>query len=138
MLIKQIMMGIIGISSGLFVAVGFIAFITLIGIFPRLQGQTRTAKYAVVYENFMVLGVLFGNIMSMYKVGFLLGPAGTLIYGFFSGIFVGCLAGALSEVLNVIPVFSRRAKMRTGLAYIVIFIAIGKGLGSVMQFFVLK
>ncbi|MCI5502868.1 MAG: stage V sporulation protein AB, partial [Eubacterium sp.] len=55
--------------------------------------------------------------------------------GFFTGIFVGCLAGALAEVVNIIPILSRRVKLRKGFPYFVKAAAVGKCIGSLIQFY---
>ena len=54
----------------------------------------------------------------------------------FAGVFVGCLAMALAEVLKVIPIFAMRVKLTCGMPFVVAAIAIGKGVGSFLQLFV--
>ena len=56
------------------------------------------------------------------------------ILGIFAGIFVGCWAMALAEVLNVFPIFVRRIKLIRCLPYLIISIAIGKGVGALLYF----
>ena len=58
----------------------------------------------------------------------------TLFFGFFAGIFVGCLALAIAEMLNTIPVFTRRIGFRHGLGIVVLCIALGKAVGSLLYF----
>ena len=63
--------------------------------------------------------------------------AGTLIqiiFGLFAGIFVGCLALAIAEMLNTIPVFARRIGFRHGLGIAILSVAMGKLLGSLIYF----
>ena len=63
--------------------------------------------------------------------------AGTLIqivFGLFAGIFVGCLALAIAEMLNTIPVFARRIGFRHGLGIAILAVALGKLMGSVIYF----
>ena len=55
------------------------------------------------------------------------------IGGFF-GIFVGCLAIALAEVLDGIPIFTRRMRLRKGLNTIMISVALGKMAGALLFF----
>ena len=57
------------------------------------------------------------------------------IFGIFSGIFVGCWAMALAEILNVFPVFMRRARIVRYIAAFTISVALGKGLGAGLFFF---
>mgnify|MGYP002515891973 CR=1 FL=1 len=57
------------------------------------------------------------------------------LFGVFAGIFVGCWAMALAEILNVFPIFVRRVKLVKCIPYIILGIAIGKGIGSIVYFF---
>ena len=58
-----------------------------------------------------------------------------ILFGVFAGIFVGCWAMALAEILNVFPIFVRRVKLVKCIPYIILSIAIGKGIGAVVYFF---
>ena len=51
--------------------------------------------------------------------------------GIFSGMFVGCWAMALAEILNLFPVFMRRFNLVNCLAGIILGIAAGKTLGCI-------
>ena len=57
------------------------------------------------------------------------------IMGLCQGIFVGCLAVALAEALNGTAIFARRAKLQMGLSFIVLSVAVGKVLASLLQFY---
>jgi hypothetical protein len=62
------------------------------------------------------------------------GTAFLIVFGFFAGIFVGCLALAIAEMLNSIPIFSRRTGFRHGLGIALLFAALGKMAGSIFYF----
>ena len=62
------------------------------------------------------------------------GTAFHIVFGFFAGIFVGCLALAIAEMLNSIPIFSRRTGFRHGLGTALLFAALGKMAGSIFYF----
>jgi stage V sporulation protein AB len=66
----------------------------------------------------------------------LLGNIGGAIYGFFSGIFIGCLAVSLAEVLDVIPILTRRFSIKIGMAYFIVSLAAGKLIGSLIYFII--
>ena len=57
------------------------------------------------------------------------------VYGILAGIFAGCWAMALAEILNVFPVFLRRTKVVRYLTVLIISLALGKGLGACLFFF---
>lgn len=138
--INKILLGWVAFGAGFAVAGGFIAFISLIGIVTRLAGITKTADHIPVYENSMAMGILLFNLLSLYQPVFswIFPTAGySIIYlsSLFTGIFVGCLAGALAEVVNIIPIFSRRVKLRKGFPYMVKAAALGKCIGCLIQFY---
>lgn len=133
MLIKYLILISIGFAGGLSIAGGTFAFIVMIGVLPRLAGRTHTAWASWQYENMVIAGGLIGNILYLFPMRIPVGYVGLGIYGIFCGIYVGCFAMALAEVLNIIPIFSRRIKLKVGLPIIITAIAIGKALGSFYQ-----
>ncbi len=66
-------------------------------------------------------------------------PIGTIAVIIFSlgiGIFYGGLAVSLAEVLDVVPILSRRGRIKEGMMYFMFAIAFGKLIGSVLYYFV--
>lgn len=128
------------LGAGFAVAGGFVAFVTLIGIVPRLSAITKTASKIPLYENCLAVGLIVMNLLSLYQPDLSWIPYHLVrillnISGFFTGVFVGCLAGALAEVVNVIPILSRRIRLRKGFPYFVKAVAVGKCIGSLIQFY---
>lgn len=128
-------MAIIGLAAGIAIAGGTFAFITWLGIITRLASKTKTASHILLYEDMVVLGAGIGNILYLYEPTIALGLAGLIFYGLFSGIFTGCLAVALAEVIQTFPIFAKRAKIRIGTPYILLALAIGKSIGTLIQAF---
>lgn len=140
MIINKILLMWVVFGAGFAVAGGFIAFISLIGIVTRLAGLTKTANAIPAYENSMAMGLILFNILSLYLPNLRWIPqivALLIIHmgSFLTGIFAGCLAGALAEVVNIIPIFSRRVKLRKGFPYMVKAAAVGKCIGCLIQFY---
>ena len=52
------------------------------------------------------------------------------VFGLFAGMFVGCFAIAIAEMLNTIPIFSRRIKLGKGVGVVMLFLALGKTVGA--------
>lgn len=134
-LIKQIFLAVIGLSCGAAVAGGVFGFITMLGIVPRLAGRTGTAKHILLYESAIILGGALGNIWHIFSIKPLLSLVMVCLYGLFSGIFVGCLAMALAEVLRVLPIMIHRLRLKEGFPIVVLGIALGKTAGALYQFF---
>ena len=120
----------VGISFGAAVAAGLFAFITTVGVVTRLAAGTKTAKYIMLYETIAVIGVTVANLIDLFQWRFAGGVIFRTVCGLFSGVFVGCLAAALAEVVNVFPVMTRRIKLTVGMAYLVLAFALGKGFGA--------
>lgn len=135
MWIHEIMLGFLGLCAGFTVAGGFVALITLLGVIPRLAGETKTAKKAMLYENCLILGILLGNVVSLYSIRLPFGTFFLVLFGLFSGIFTGCMAVALAEIINTFPIFFRRISLRKGAPYIAISLALGKCFGALIQLY---
>ncbi len=135
MLIDTVILSLLGLSFGISVAAGIFAFITMLGVVPRLAHRTGTAVHLYAYETCIIVGGALGNILILFERRILLGNVGLIIYGLFSGIFVGCLAMALAENLRVMPIFSQRLNIRKGMPIIVLMLALGKVAGTIFQYF---
>ncbi len=135
MWVKQLVLAIIGFSSGLLVAGGIFSFIVSLGVVSDFADRTHTGNHILLYENAIMLGAVWGNIVSMYGVPVPESKVLLGMFGIFAGIFVGCWAMALAETLNVFPIFVRRIKLVKCIPYIILSIAIGKGIGAVIYFF---
>ncbi|GFI33131.1 hypothetical protein IMSAGC013_04538 [Lachnospiraceae bacterium] len=130
MWIKQVFLGFIGLASGSAIAAGVFSFIISIGVVPRIIGKSRTAKDIVAYENAVILGGAAGNIFSLFPVSAPLGIGAVIVFGLSAGIFTGCLAVALAEILNTFPIMFRRFGIKEGLSLMLFFMALGKALGA--------
>lgn len=126
---------IIGLSSGFAIAGGIFALITKIGVIPQMADVTHTAQYVTTYEMAVLGGGVTGTCLTVFPISLSLPVWVIGIFGISSGIFVGCLATALSEALNVTAIFTRRLRLHTGIACIVLSMAIGKVLGSLVYFY---
>lgn len=136
MLISKILLAIAGLAAGGIVASCVVAVFIMLGVIPRLAGLTKTAKYLMTYENFFIGGTIIGNLLSFYKVNIPIGTIGLILFGCFSGIYVGCMSVALAEVVKTVPIMSRRLNIRKGLPYFVIALALGKLIGTFVQYFI--
>lgn len=155
MFLKQLFLAIIGLSSGLIVSGGVFTVLISVGLIPRFAGKMHVARKIFVLEEMVVLGTLTGDFFSVFTdlsmagdfvlshqlfgkategVWRLLGTLLLILIGTFSGIFVGCLALAIAEMLDTIPIFARRIGFRHGLGFAILGIALGKLAGSLIYF----
>ncbi|OMP65902.1 stage V sporulation protein AB [Domibacillus epiphyticus] len=123
----------LGIAGGLATGAGYVAFITVLGVIPRLVSATKTQPFINLYEMALVFGVITGTCMHIFSVDLSLPDFMTAIIGLFSGLFIGMAAAALTEVLNVFPILSRRAGVFEQINILMMAVALGKTAGSLVQ-----
>lgn len=155
MFLKQVFLGICGMSFGLLSSAGVFTVLASVGLIPRFAGKMHVAKKVFVLEEAVVFGTLFGGFFSVFSrygeigkfvletqifglqtitVWRIIGNGFLILWGFFAGIFVGCLALAIAEMLNSIPIFARRVGFRHGLGLAIAAAAFGKLIGSLLYF----
>jgi stage V sporulation protein AB len=123
----------IGLASGLAVGSGFVAFLTVLGIIPRLTQLTKTMKMIQHYELAIVLGALTGVLASIRDPVLNLSSYFLIPLGITGGVFFGMLAAALTEVLNVLPILAKRIRLDGELIILIMAIVFGKIFGSIFQ-----
>ncbi len=155
MFLRQVLLAVIGVSAGLIVSAGVFTVLISVGLIPRFAGKMHVANKVFVLEEMVICGTLAGGFFSVFGDWGMIGDfvkghalfgrategawnlAGTLfliLFGVFAGIFVGCLALAIAEMLDTIPVFARRIGFRHGLGIAILAVALGKLTGSIIYF----
>ncbi len=127
---------LLGFANGIVVGSGIVALLTLLDIIPRLAQLTKTYHYITLYENVIIVGAVLAAYMSLSNSSIGLNPLAVIVVGFFIGTFVGLLASALAEVMNVIPVVVRRFRLEGYVHYILYSLILGKVLGSLLHWLV--
>lgn len=127
---------VVGLGSGLVVGTGFVAFITVLGIIPRLVQLSKSKRFLHVFERAVVTGVMFGTYLSFTPFHFKISLIVVSIWGLFHGVFIGLLAAALTEVLNVFPILAKRIKVDQQIIWLMLAIVLGKIGGSLFQWLV--
>ena len=134
----NILLAVIGLSAGTLVAGGLFSFIVGLGVISDFTDRTHTGENILLYEDSVALGGIIGNLIWIYQIGFPGSLAGTvgefiaLFFGLFAGVFVGSWAMALAEMLDVFPIFIRRFKVIKFIPYMILAIAVGKGIGALI------
>lgn len=136
-----IFIGLIGLCFGMLAASGVLTVLLAVGLMPRYIGRIHEAKHIYLFENLVVLGTMSGTFISVLGpfatdngLG-LLGYAIEVLYGVFSGVFVGTLALAIAEMLDAFPIFLRRIGVYNGLRWILLSVAFGKMAGAFLYFY---
>jgi stage V sporulation protein AB len=132
---KYIIMIIWALAAGGVIAGAYVALIASLGVYTRLEAWSGYGRWTMRLETIILLGTITGNILTLYDIRVLLGQAGLLVSGLFFGIFTGCLAAALADMVKLFPILCRRVKLRRGLPYIIAATGLGKTVGCLIQFF---
>ena len=145
MFIRQFFLALLGASSGFIVSGGVFTVLISVGLIPRFAGKMHIARHIFVLEEMVVLGTLAGDFFSVFSdygklgewvishqlfgmgettaVWHTIGNFLLILFGIFSGIFVGCLALAIAEI-----------GFRHGLGLAILAVALGKLVGSLIYF----
>lgn len=152
MFLKLLFLGVVGLSFGLLASAGVFTVLVAVGLIPRFAGKTHTSRKVLLFEELVVFGTIFGGLVSVFEPFLMLGKwvhssnvvstavwqgignSFIAIYGLFAGMFVGCLALAIAEMLDSIPIFTRRIGFRHGIGIVILCVALGKLCGSLIYF----
>ena len=134
-MIPYLFLGFLGFGSGLIVAGGITGLMIALSIIPRYAALTRTADQVFLYEDATCLGIVLGNLFQLFPLRLPLGTPFLIMYGTFSGIFLGGWILALSELADIIPIFTRRLRFRVGIPVLILSLAIGKTLGNLLFYY---
>lgn len=151
-MLNGIFLCVLGANFGLLAAAGVFTVLTAVGLVPRFAGKTHTAKKVFLFEEMVIFGTILGSFISVFpeysQIGLFLqesvpdltplwlklGQAAQIVIGLFSGMFIGCLALSIAEMLDSIPIFARRISFRHGIGLAILSVAIGKLCGSLYYF----
>lgn len=149
-MLSLVVLGFAGFCFGVLTAAGVFTVLTAVGMVPRFVGETHSANEVILYENLIIAGTIFGGVFSVFSDVWTEGVgvqdsilAGGMVVaanvflgvaGLFAGMFVGCLALSIAEMLDSIPIFTRRIAFRHGLGCMILSIALGKVCGSLFFF----
>ncbi|OEH93587.1 stage V sporulation protein AB [Bacillus solimangrovi] len=133
MTIEILFIMFIGLAGGLAVGSGFVAFLAVLGIIPRLTQLTKTMKFIRAYEWSVVAGACAGGWFGLRGMNFHLSSLLLIPIGLGCGVFIGMLAAALTEVLNVLPILAKRIGIDGQIVILLMAIVFGKIFGSLFQ-----
>lgn len=141
-LLKYGLLIISGASFGLMAAAGVFTVLIAVGLVPRFAGRTDTANHILFYEDCVVFGTITGMLFSVFEkmhpysklILMHISIPAEIIIGFFTGCFVGCLALSIAEMLDSIPIFARRIRLRWGIGIAILAAAFGKMSGALLYF----
>ncbi len=112
-----------------------VAFLVVLNIIPRLAQLTHSQMYLQRYEVAVVLGALGFTWMDMFSLQIRMSWFVVAIFGLLAGAFVGMLAAALTEVVNVIPIMAKRLGLEAYVLWLLMAMIFGKVVGSLIGWY---
>ncbi|TLS53037.1 stage V sporulation protein AB [Paenibacillus antri] len=123
----------LGLASGLAVGSGLVAFLVVLDVIPRLAQITGTTSRGADLELAVVFGAVFWTCADFFGWSLSCPEAALIGVGLLTGGFVGTVAAALTEVLNVFPILARRLRLESHLRWLLAAMVLGKVLGSLFE-----
>ncbi|MCU5426799.1 stage V sporulation protein AB [Bacillus cereus] len=85
------------------------------------------------FEWAVIAGTLTGAWCSLKNITFQTSQYWLVVLGIFCGTFIGMLAAALTEVLNVLPILAKRVGVEGKIVVLLIALVLGKVIGSLFH-----
>ncbi|MFZ7120593.1 MAG: stage V sporulation protein AB [Eubacteriaceae bacterium] len=126
----------IGFSAGLSVGTSVISFLVILRVIPRIIEIFKESYHIYFIEIALALGSVVSSVIYLngfsIKTNFIV----IIFLGLLIGVFIGMLAGALNEILNVVPIVTKRLAIEKYDKYILISLSLGKTVGSLVYWLI--
>ncbi|MFF2887651.1 stage V sporulation protein AB [Paenibacillus sp. NPDC057967] len=138
-LLANMFIAVLGIGGGLAVGSGLVALLIVFDLIPRLAQLTNAFRLSIWFETAIISGALYWTFADFMDWRLSLPPPLFLSgAGLFDGIFVGMLAAALTEVMNVLPILAKRLQLSRYIVGLVMAMVLGKTFGSLFDWLVFQ
>ncbi|QYR19963.1 stage V sporulation protein AB [Paenibacillus sp. sptzw28] len=124
----------LGLAGGLAVGSGLVALLIVFDLIPRLAQLAYAYRSSIWFETSIICGAVYWTVADFMDWRLRL-PSHVMlpIIGLFDGIFVGMLAAALTEVMNVLPILAKRLQLSRYMVALVMAMMLGKVFGSLFD-----
>lgn len=137
--LTNVFVGLLGLAGGLAVGSGLVALLIVLDLIPRLAQLAGAYRMSAWFETAVICGSLYFTFADFLDWKLKLPATVTLcLTGLISGLFVGMLAAALTEVLNVLPILAKRMNLSEYMVALVMAMVTGKILGSLFDWLVFQ
>ncbi|ANE48017.1 stage V sporulation protein AB [Paenibacillus swuensis] len=127
---------LLGLAGGIAVGSGTVAFLIVLDIIPRLAQLTRSYHQSQWMEAAVISGSVLWSFADFFDWKLGASPLLLTVVGLFTGVFVGLLAAALTEVLNVLPILAKRLRMMHYMVWLLMAMVFGKIFGSLFDWLI--
>mgnify|MGYP000483553511 CR=1 FL=1 len=133
---REIAGTVVGFAGGLLVGGGMAALFTLLQIVPRLLQAGKCRSLIRLMPVCVMGGALAASLIDMGWLPFSPGRAVLLAVAVLMGAFVGMLAMALAEALQMLTITVKHASIARAAIILIIAMAGGKLVGSVLYWMI--
>ncbi|MFC4777505.1 stage V sporulation protein AB [Paenibacillus sp. GCM10023252] len=137
--LSNLFVAMLGLAGGLAVGSGLVALLVILDLIPRLAQLASAYRHSIWFETAIIAGAVYWTFadfldwhMGLPKVISLGG------IGLIDGAFVGMLAAALTEVMNVLPILAKRLNLSKYMVGLLMAMVLGKTLGSLYDWLVFQ
>ncbi|WP_168119207.1 stage V sporulation protein AB [Paenibacillus sp. HB172176] len=133
-LAQHLFIALLGLGGGLAVGSGLVALLIVFDLIPRLAQLAGAFRKSIWFETAIICGSLYWTFADFLDWRLRLPAFAALsVPGLFDGIFVGMLAAALTEVMNVLPILAKRLRLSRFILALVMAMVLGKTMGSLFD-----
>jgi stage V sporulation protein AB len=130
---------LLGLSGGIAVGSGLVALLVILDLIPRLAQLARGYRQSVWFETAIIAGSVFWSLADFFDwTASFPSVFPIMLIGAFDGMFVGMLAAALTEVVNVLPIMAKRLQLSEYMVALVMAMVLGKVAGSLFDWLVFQ
>ena len=135
----DLFMALLGLSGGIAVGSGLVALLIVFDLIPRLAQIAKAYRKSLWYETAVISGSVYWTCADLFDWKLFFPPVVVLTCsGVFCGMFVGMLAAALTEVMNVLPIIAKRLGLSNYMAALVMAMVLGKTFGSLFDWLIFQ
>lgn len=129
----------LGLAGGVAVGSGMVALLVILDLIPRLAQLANAYRQSLWFESAVIAGSVYWSFADFLNwrlhIPGVLQLAGI---GLIDGIFIGMLAAALTEVLNVLPILAKRLHLSHYMVALVLAMVCGKIAGSLFDWLIFQ
>ncbi|MFC5650877.1 stage V sporulation protein AB [Paenibacillus solisilvae] len=130
----HVFVALLGLAGGLAVGSGLVALLIVLDLIPRLAQIAFGFRKSLWFETAVICGAVYWSLADFLEWRIWLPREVTLLsIGLLDGLFVGMLAAALTEVMNVLPILAKRLRLSRYLVSFIMAMALGKVAGSLFD-----
>ena len=130
---------LLGIAGGLAVGSSLVALLIVLDLIPRLAQLAYGYRKSLWFETAVMGGAVYWSLADFLEIKLWLPREAALLgIGLLDGLFVGMLAAALTEVMNVLPIIAKRMRLGRYLVSLLMAMVLGKVMGSLFDWLVFQ